>query len=95
LDKLFIEIGGVPGTALMAPLGVKMDKGGYVHVNKELETSVPGVFAAGDMVHYGLSIEQIATAVGLGARATASAYAYIKKTNAPTAWGKARIKRKS
>lgn len=93
LDKLFIEIGGVPGSALLAPLGGKMDKGGYVHVNDMLQTSVPGIFAAGDLVHYGFSIEQIATAVGLGARAAASAYAYIKKTKAPDAWGSARIKR--
>jgi thioredoxin reductase len=93
LDKLFIEIGGVPGTALIIPLGVRMDKGGYVHVDDKLETSVSGVFAAGDLVHYGLSIEQIATAVGLGARAAASAFAYIKNQKAPTAWGKAQIKR--
>lgn len=94
LDKLFIEIGGVPGTALMIPLGVKMDRGGYVHVNERLETNVPGVFAAGDLVHYGLSIEQIASSVGLGARAAASAFAYIKQVKTPpSVWGKAQIQR--
>jgi len=49
------------------------------------------ILAAGDMVHYGLSTEQIATAVGLGARAAASAFSYIKQAKAPTAWGKAKI----
>lgn len=94
LNKLFIEIGGVPGSALMIPIGVKMDKGGYVHVSQTLETNVPGVFAAGDLIHYGFSIEQIASAVGLGARAAASAFTYLKgDKSAPSVWGKSRIKR--
>ena len=94
LNKLFIEIGGVPGSALMIPIGVKMDKGGYVHVNQTLETNVPGVFAAGDLIHYGFSIEQIASAVGLGARAAATAFTYLKDDkSAPSVWGKSQIKR--
>ena len=93
LDKIFIEIGGVPGTALVIPLGVKMDPGGYIDVNERLATNVPGIFAAGDLVSYALSIEQISSAVGLGARAAASAFAYIKEEKAPTVWGGSRIKR--
>ena len=38
-------------------------------------------------------IEQISTAVGLGARAAASAFAYLKKEKAPTLWGQSHIKR--
>lgn len=93
LDKLFIEIGGVPGTALVIPLGVKMDQGGYIEVNERLATNIPGIFAAGDLVSYGLSIEQISSAVGLGARAAASAFAYLKQEKAPTLWGGSQIKR--
>ncbi len=93
LDKIFIEIGGVPGTALVIPLGVKMDPGGYISVNDRLATNVPGVFAAGDLVSSELSIEQIASSVGLGARAAASAFAYIKQDKAPTLWGGSQIKR--
>jgi NADH-dependent peroxiredoxin subunit F len=95
LDKLFIEIGGVPGTALVIPLGVKMDLGGYIEVNSKLETTTPGIFAAGDMVSYGLSIEQIASAVGLGARAAASAFTYLRddKASPPSVWGAAQINR--
>ncbi|MBI4097136.1 MAG: NAD(P)/FAD-dependent oxidoreductase [Candidatus Levybacteria bacterium] len=87
VEKVFVEIGGVPGTALVMPLGVELDAGGFIRVNERLETTVPGVFAAGDLVSYGLSIEQITTAVGLGARAAASAFAYLKKTKAPSLWG--------
>lgn len=93
LDKLFIEIGGVPGTALVIPLGVEMDPGGYIKVNDKLETNEPGIFAAGDLVSYGLSIEQIASAVGLGARAAVSAFVYIKQEKSPTLWGESQIKR--
>ena len=93
LDKVFIEIGGVPGTALVIPLGVKMDQGGYIEVNERLATNVHGIFAAGDLVSYGLSIEQISSAVGLGARAAASAFTFIKQEKAPTVWGGSQIRR--
>jgi len=93
LDKLFIEIGGVPGTALIIPLGVKVDEGGYVKVNEKLATNIPGIFAAGDLLSYQLSIKQITSAVGLGARAATSVFAYLKDEGAPTLWGKSQIKR--
>lgn len=93
VHAVFIEIGGVPGTALVIPLGVEMDLGGYIKVDNKLATSVNGVYAAGDLVSYGLSIEQISTAVGLGARAAASAFAYLKDQKAPSLWGSSQIKR--
>lgn len=91
MEKVFVEIGGVPGTALVIPIGVKMDKGGYIIVDETLSTNVAGVFAAGDLVSYGLSIEQISSAVGLGARATATAFAYLKNNKAPILWGQNQI----
>lgn len=93
VEKVFIEIGGVPGTSLVTPLGVDTDIGGFIKVDDTLATNVPGIFAAGDLVSYGLSIEQISTAVGLGARAAASAFSYLKGQKAPTSWGQALIKR--
>jgi len=93
IKRLFIEIGGVPGTALAAPLGISLDPGGYIHVDERMQTSVPGLFAAGDLVTHAYSIEQISTAVGLGARACASVFAYLTGGKAPTLWGKAQIKR--
>ncbi|MBM3284203.1 hypothetical protein FJY90_08280, partial [Candidatus Gottesmanbacteria bacterium] len=93
LDKLFIEIGGVPGTALVVPLGVVMDKGGYINVNERLETNVAGIFAAGDLVNFGLAFEQISTSVGLGARAAASAFTFLKQEKTPSVWGEGQIRR--
>ncbi|MBI3379973.1 FAD-dependent oxidoreductase [Candidatus Gottesmanbacteria bacterium] len=93
LDKLFIEIGGVPGTALVIPLGVEVDPGGFIITDQKLATNVPGIFAAGDLVTFGYNLEQISSAVGLGARSAASAFAYLKGDKAPTVWGGSQIKR--
>ncbi|OGF99216.1 hypothetical protein A2Y99_04525 [Candidatus Gottesmanbacteria bacterium RBG_13_37_7] len=93
IDKIFIEIGGVPGTALVIPLGLDLDSYGHIKVNENMETNLPGIFAAGDIVKFGLSLEQISTAVGLGARATASAFSYVIKEKTPVVWGQSQIQR--
>jgi thioredoxin reductase (NADPH) len=93
IEQLYVEIGGVPGTALLASVGVTMDKGGFIDVNEELSTSVPGIFAAGDVTSHKYSIEQISSAVGLGARACVSAFSFIKQGKAPSLWGANQINR--
>lgn len=93
VERVFIEIGGVPGTALLIPLGVEMDPGGFIKVDDYLSTNIPGIYAAGDVVSYKMSIEQITSAVGLGARAASSCFAFLKGKNSPTFWGQSRIKR--
>ncbi|MCL5438369.1 MAG: FAD-dependent oxidoreductase [Patescibacteria group bacterium] len=93
IEKVFIEIGGVPGSALAIPLGINIDEKGYIKVDDKLTTNIQGVFAAGDIVSVGLSIEQISTAIGLGARAAFSAFSYLKHQNAPFLWGQSQIKR--
>ena len=46
-------------------------------INRDSETNVPGVFAAGDVVDSGF--KQAITGVGEGVVASHSAYQYIKK----------------
>ncbi len=92
VDKVFIEIGGVPGTALLIPLGVTVDPGGYIMVDEKLATNVAGIFAAGDVISHKYSIEQISSAVGLGARAAVSIFTYLKQQKAPSLWGKGQVK---
>ena len=53
-----------------------MDKRGFVLVNREMETSVPGVFAAGDVTSKNL--RQISAAVGEGAVAAFNAEKYLE-----------------
>lgn len=93
VDRVYIEIGGVPGTALLAPLGIQMDLGGYIAINEQLATNIPGIYAAGDVISHKYSIEQISSAVGSGARAAISVFAYLKQQKAPTLWGEKQIQR--
>ena len=72
---ILIRIGLVPNTSNIKGL-LSLDKEGFVSVNEDLETSVPGIFAAGDIRHG--SARQIATAVGDGVTAALSADRLIK-----------------
>ncbi|MEO0087778.1 MAG: FAD-dependent oxidoreductase, partial [candidate division WOR-3 bacterium] len=67
VDGVFVEIGGVPGTELAKNLGVETDDKGYIKVNSQMETNVPGVFAAGDIANVAGELQQIVVAAGEGA----------------------------
>ncbi|MBT4870220.1 MAG: thioredoxin-disulfide reductase [Candidatus Diapherotrites archaeon] len=69
----FTYVGHIPATSW---INVDKNERGYIKVNHELETSVPGIFAAGDCNEGDLA--QIATAVGDGAIAGTSATKYIE-----------------
>jgi thioredoxin reductase len=49
-DKIFFAIGQYPADDLGAQLGCKRDAGGHIVVDKHYHTSVPNVYAAGDIV---------------------------------------------
>jgi dihydrolipoamide dehydrogenase len=51
-DKLIVAVGRRPVTTdlLAADSGVTMDERGFIYVNDQCETSVPGVYAIGDVV---------------------------------------------
>ena len=50
-SHLLAAIGRVPNTEALTPeaAGIHLDKHGYIQVNEQLETNVPGVFAFGDV----------------------------------------------
>jgi len=75
-DGVFIFVGLKPNTAFLAGSGVELDEAGFIETDKKLETSVPGIFASGD-VHSG-STMQIACAVGDGATAAHSIRKYLQ-----------------
>ena len=74
LAGVFVQIGLVPNTDWLKGV-VKLSARGEIEVNARGETSVPGVFAAGDctVVPY----KQIVIAMGEGAKASLSAFDYL------------------
>ncbi len=76
---VFIAVGIRPGTELVREL-VACDEGGYVIAGEDCATSVPGLFAAGDVRRK--PIRQIVTAVADGANAAVSAGNYCKGNDA-------------
>ena len=73
----FIFIGLVPNTAFAEGF-VGLDQWGFIEAGPTMETSVPGVYAAGD-VRAG-STKQVASAVGEGATAALMIRAFLEKT---------------
>jgi thioredoxin reductase (NADPH) len=79
---LFLFVGADPNTDWLSGSGVVLDPKGFVLTGKEadgtsrpLETSVPGVFAIGD-VRSG-SVKRVAAAVGEGAQVVATLHAFL------------------
>ncbi len=72
---VFIFIGTEPNADLINGI-VKQDEGGFVITDEKMETSVPGVFAAGDI--RSKPWRQISTAVGEGATASFYAEKYLE-----------------
>jgi len=66
-DGVFVFVGLLPNTTFLRDSAIDLDEIGFVKTDTKLETSMPGVFAAGD-VRSGATM-QIATAAGEGATA--------------------------
>ena len=73
-DGLFVFIGAEPRTQWLEGV-VDRDEQGFILANERMETSVPGVFVAGD-VRAG-SVKRIASAVGEGAMAVQFIHGYL------------------
>jgi thioredoxin reductase (NADPH) len=76
VSGVFVSAGTKPSTELASESGIKLDERGFIEVTKNMETNIPGVYAAGDVTG---GIPQISTAVGNGATAALKAYGYIKQ----------------
>ena len=80
--QLFLFIGADPNTDWLSASEVALDARGFVRTGGEvdkgdspLETSVPGIFAIGD-VRAG-SVKRVASAVGEGAQVIAAVHGYL------------------
>ncbi|HLT55456.1 MAG TPA: thioredoxin-disulfide reductase [Bacillota bacterium] len=75
-DGVFVYIGMVPLSAPFKSLGITNDEG-YIPTNENMETSIPGIFAAGDIREK--QLRQIVTATGDGSIAAESAIKYVEE----------------
>ena len=75
VDGCFIWVGISPNTGFIKD-ALEVDKSGFIVANAKMETSVPGVYAAGDVRN--TPLRQVATAVGDSAIAAFEAANYIE-----------------
>lgn len=76
LNGIFINIGYEPSINILKKLNLKMDNN-YIVVNRNMETSVKGIYAAGDIIKKDLY--QLVTAVSEGAIAATNVFKSIKE----------------
>lgn len=75
VQGVFVYVGLTPNTGYLSDL-FDLDAGGHIPVNLWLETSVPGIFAAGDIRQH--AAKYLVTSAGDGATAATAAARYIK-----------------
>lgn len=73
-DGIFIFIGHKPNTEIFQG-HLKMDEGGYLESDRQMHTSVPGVFVAGEAADP--TFRQVITSAGMGAGAAMMANHYL------------------
>ena len=80
-DGVFIFVGFSPNNQLV-PAGMKVNANGYVITDEKCETSIPGIFAAGDLRQKYANQIVIAAADGCVAALAAAHYVEMKKASA-------------
>ncbi|MHA7601716.1 alkyl hydroperoxide reductase subunit F [Alicycliphilus sp. T452] len=80
LEGIFVQIGLLPSTDWLKGT-VELSKFGEIVIDAKGQTSVPGVFAAGDCTT--VPYKQIVIAAGAGATAALSAFDHLIRTSAP------------
>ena len=78
LDCIFPYIGSIPATNFLKNFDI-CDQDGYIMVNNEMETNVPGMYAVGDCISK--KYRQISTAVNDGTIAALNVKEFLSKKN--------------
>ncbi len=77
-DYLVVNIGAAVNLQAVQGWGVEVE-GGHIQVDGGMQTSVPGIFACGDIVTYEGKHKLLITASSEGAVAANSAYGFVRK----------------
>ncbi len=77
VDAIFVEIGAIPLSQLAEKLGARLNGKKEIIIDRDSKTSVPGIFAAGDVVD--TKFKQAITGVGEAVSAVYSAYRYVNE----------------
>ena len=78
MDGVFVAVGLKPNSQCCADV-VDSDETGHIITDELMATSVPGIFAIGDIRRN--SVRQVSSAVGDGATAAISAFKYLRERN--------------
>jgi alkyl hydroperoxide reductase subunit F len=82
IEGLFVQIGLLPNTDWLKG-SVNLTRYGEIEIDARCQTSVPGVYAAGDCTT--VPFKQIVIAMGDGAKASLSAFDHLIRSPAPAA----------
>lgn len=74
VEGVFVQMALLPNNEMVRDL-VDVDEEGRIEINQRCETSLPGLFAAGDVTN--IASEQVLAAIGEGAKAALSAWEYL------------------
>ncbi|MFO0576326.1 MAG: NAD(P)/FAD-dependent oxidoreductase [Polyangia bacterium] len=77
---LYVSLGCNVRSELATALGARCDEDGFLHVDQHQQTSVPGLYAAGDVVQ---SLSQIAVAFGQAAIAATAIHNRLREATQP------------
>lgn len=77
VDGVFVEAGGIPNNSFL-PSDVKVNSLGEIMTNKDGETNVEGLFAAGDVTD--CRNKQVIIAAGEGAASALAAHEYLLRS---------------
>ncbi len=75
VDGIFLAIGHIPQSQLAIPLGITLNKKSEIIIDRQSQTNVKGVFAAGDVAD--TVFKQAITGVAEGVAAVYSTYQYL------------------
>ena len=78
VDAVIVQVGFAPNLVKVKRWGIELQGDRHIKVNPDMSTSVPGIFAAGDIVSYPGKDKRIVTGAGEAVTAVMSAYKHLR-----------------